>query len=156
MALQPQRGRQLLHAAGKGFVKGRVAGQIDDLVGEFMKQQARKITFLPVDEGAEQRVAAQPVQIAEGGIGGHAIDIDFQPLLLELLALGQCRIMAEVAAITHAAGDRKAPAVQLQAGGRRGHHVPYRMAALQIGIARITGISGKAKLGTGKLAHGLG
>ena len=73
MFLQPQRGAQALDGGGEGFIERRIPLGIQHLVGQLVQQQAHQIALAAVYEGGQQRVAPQPVQVAQGGIGGHAV-----------------------------------------------------------------------------------
>ena len=153
MALQPDRRANALHGGGKGFIESRVVLHIKQLVRQFMKQQARKITFLPACEGAQQRITAQPVQIAQRGIGRHAVDAGLQPLGLHLLGFLLGVGLGKIATVGNAAGDREAPLVHVQTVRWRRHHIPHRIFARQLGVAGVAGIVWQPKLLAGKAPH---
>ncbi len=153
MLLQPQPRADAFHRGGEGLVEHGVVGDIELLVRQFVKDQARQFAFGAVDEGVEQRVAADPVAPAQRRIGRHAVDADVVALGTQSGSEGIGLSTVEVAAVADAAGDRVAPGLQVQRQRRCRHHVPHRGRSLQIGIGAVAGVVGQLQHLHGKVAH---
>ena len=156
MQAQPFGSPQPLHRGGIGLVEGRVVLHVDDLVREFMEQHARQFALGVADEGAQHRIAAQPVHPAQRGIGRHAVDAALQPLRAQLGRQGLRLCLVEVAAVADTAREREAPGLELQRVRRRRHGIPHSRAAVQVGVAVVTRVVGKMELIDRKPTHALG
>ena len=110
-----------------------------------MEHQAHEVALGPVHEGGQQRVAAEPVQVAQRGVRRHAIHRHLQPLRGQRARLGLRAGLGEIAAVADAAREWKAPAVQRQRIGRRRHHVPHGGGAAQVGVAAVAGVVGQVQ-----------
>ena len=153
MPLEPQRRADALHRRGEGLVEHGVVGDVQLLVRQFVEDQARQFAFGAVDEGVEQRVAADPVAPAERRIGRHAVHADIHAAGAQLRRQRVGLGAVEVAAVADTAGHRVAPGLQRQRQGRRGHDVPDRRRTLQVGIAAIAAVVGQLQHLHREVAH---
>ncbi len=87
---------------------------------ELVEQEPCQLRVRVVDERREQRV----VEPAQRGVRRHAVDYDViaRGAPRRRVALGILPVV--VAAVRHAAGDRKAGERRLERKLRRRHHVP--------------------------------
>ena len=141
----------LLHRRGEGLVECAVALGIGLLVGELMEQQPCELRLLPADEGAQHRV----IHPAQRGIRGYPADIHIVPRLAELLGLGIRIRLMEIAAIDHAAGDRKAPLHGIHRQGRCSEHVPDHEGTVECCVTAITAVVGQTEVGDREAAQRL-
>ena len=117
----------------EGLVERGVVLHVDDLVREFVEHQACQRRIRIVDESGKQRI----VEPAERRVGGHAVDHHVIALRAQVVGVLFGRPLRVVPAVGDAAGDRKARLHGLQGEFRRRHHVPYRVGAVELGVAAI-------------------
>jgi hypothetical protein len=130
-------------------------GHIEHLVRELVEHDARQLAFRVADEGGQQRIAAGPVHPAQRGVRRHGVHGHFHVEHTQGFGFGLGRGLVVIAAVAHAACDREAPALERERIRRRGHHVPDRGGAVQVGIRLVAPVVGQAELGHGEAADAL-
>ncbi|MNT14245.1 hypothetical protein D3C72_1492400 [compost metagenome] len=122
---------------------------------QLVEHEARQLALGVADEGGQQRIAAGPVHPAQRGIRRHGVHGHFEAIRLLRLGLGFRGGFVVVAAVTHAARDREAPALERERVRRRGHHVPHGGGAMQVGIRGVARVVGQAEFARCETADAL-
>jgi hypothetical protein len=130
-------------------------GTYKHLVRQLVEHEARELALGVADEGRQQRIAAGPVHPAERGIGGHGVHGHFEVERALRLGFGLGSRFAVVATVAHAARYREAPALERERVRRRGHHVPYRGGAVQVGVRLVAPVVGQAEFARSEAADAL-
>ncbi len=119
-----------LHGGGEAFVKGRVIGNVDHPVGQFMEHQRDHAVCRQSGKAGVQRV----IKPAKGGIGRHTANEGVEASVLELRLLGTRIFQIEVPPVGLAAENGVAPAVWLQREFGHGHQIDHHPGSVELHV----------------------
>ena len=125
----------------EGFVEIAVALHVYGLVREFMEDEGGKLEIAV----AKHRIEHGIPQVAERRIRNRRPDVHVVTPFAEPGRLSRRTLLVEVAAIAHASGDRKAPALRLDRELLCGENIPGCIASPKVGVCPVASVVREAK-----------
>jgi len=143
---QPAHQPFLLHQRREALVEGRIAGDVQLLVGQFMEEQPDHGVGRQGNHAAQERIA----QVTQRRVGRGRADEHILACRSQPGGKGSRASRIEIAAIGRATGHREAPGAQIEGELRRGKHVPDRVLPPQVRVLPVAAVVGQGEPGMGK------
>jgi tetratricopeptide (TPR) repeat protein len=134
------------------LVEVAVARRVDRLVRELVNDECRELGIAVAKHRVRHRVA----QVPERRVGDGRADKDVKALCPHLAGFTRRARLVKVAPVTHAARDRKAPALGLDREFGSGEQVPCDVTPAEVGEGAVTAVVRQAQLAHGKVTRARG
>jgi hypothetical protein len=133
----------------ESLIEVAVPRRIDLLVRKLVEDESREVR-VPV---AEHRVQHRVAQVPERRVGNGRADENVKALVPQLARLARRARLVEVAAVAHAARDRKAPVLRLDRKLGRREKIPGDVAPAEVGVSAVTAVVRKTEIAHSEIAR---